>query len=216
MTERAWKGIGSADFTVGAWLVQPSLNRINRGGESLRLRPQLMNLLVCLADRAGQTVARDEILAVVWPAQYVADTGLARCIAELRQALGDTAGQDSRYIETIPKRGYRMIAAVTAVSAAAPALDVVPGSAGSGGVVDATAAREPMPQPPSTAHQPVVAAGEVVPRATGRSPLRRPTRGIVIAAVAAIGVVALAAAFLAWRSLADPRIAEHDTLVSRL
>ncbi len=88
MTERASKGTGPApDFVCGEWLVQPSLNRVTRRDDAVRLRPQLMNLLDCLADRAGQVVTRDEIFAVVWPAQYVAESGLVRCIAELRAPL---------------------------------------------------------------------------------------------------------------------------------
>jgi hypothetical protein len=73
----------AADFTLGERLVQPSLNRIARGNEHFRLRPQLMDLLVCLASRAGQTVMRDEILATVctdWTAKLVdvAPDGYAR------------------------------------------------------------------------------------------------------------------------------------------
>jgi DNA-binding winged helix-turn-helix (wHTH) protein len=101
------------DFTVGDWLVQPSLNRMSRDNSIVRLRPQLVDVLVCLAERAGKTVAKDEMLQAVWPGQYIVESGLARCVAELRQALGDTARQGSRYIETIPKRGYRLIPPVT-------------------------------------------------------------------------------------------------------
>jgi DNA-binding winged helix-turn-helix (wHTH) protein len=101
------------DFTVGDWLVQPSLNRMCRDSSIVRLRPQLVDVLVCLAERAGTTVAKDEMLQAVWPGQYIVESGLARCVAELRQALGDTARQGSRYIETIPRRGYRLIPPVT-------------------------------------------------------------------------------------------------------
>jgi DNA-binding winged helix-turn-helix (wHTH) protein len=100
------------DFQLAEWLVRPSLDQLISRGVVVRIRPQLMDLLVCLAARAGRTVARQELAAAIWPGQFVADSGLARCVAELRRALGDSARQP-RIIETIPKRGYRLVAAVS-------------------------------------------------------------------------------------------------------
>jgi DNA-binding winged helix-turn-helix (wHTH) protein len=100
------------DFQLAEWLVQPSLDQLTSGGVVVRIRPQLMDLLVCLAARAGRTVAREELATAIWPGQFVVDSGLARCVAELRRALGDSARQP-RIIETIPKRGYRLVAAVS-------------------------------------------------------------------------------------------------------
>ena len=108
----------SADFTLGDWLVLPGVDRLRRGEETVKLRPQLMDLLICLASRPGETLTKEEIFDAVWPGQYVVESGLGRCIAEVRQVLGDTARNDSRYIETIPKRGYRLIAPVALVSPA--------------------------------------------------------------------------------------------------
>jgi DNA-binding winged helix-turn-helix (wHTH) protein len=112
-------------FTVGDWLVEPKACRVSRGDTVVRLRPQLTDLLVCLARRAGQIVLRDEILSEVWPQQYIAESGLSRCVAELRQNLQDDA-QEPRFIETIPKRGYRLVAPVefpeTSVASEAAAL----------------------------------------------------------------------------------------------
>lgn len=102
-----------SDLCVGDWLVQPRLGRFVRGDVAVRVRPQLMDLLLCLAQRSGQTVSRDEIFKVVWQGQFVADSALSRCVAELRGALGDSP-TDVRFIETIPKRGYRLIAPVSA------------------------------------------------------------------------------------------------------
>jgi DNA-binding winged helix-turn-helix (wHTH) protein len=100
-----------ATFTVGDWLVEPKACHASRGDTVVKLRPQLVDLLLCLARRAGDIVLKDEILAEVWPGQYIADSGLSRCIAELRQILNDDA-QQPRIIETIPKRGYRLVAPV--------------------------------------------------------------------------------------------------------
>lgn len=110
----------AADFVLGEWLVEPDLNQVSRHGVSAHVRPQLMDLLVYLASNTGRTVPHGELLAHVWPDQpFVTGTALPRCIAELRQTLGDRAS-GSTLIQTIPKRGYRMIAAV------APAPDVAP------------------------------------------------------------------------------------------
>jgi len=107
------------DFRVGGWLVQPRLCRISRNGTEVRLRPQIVDLLYTLASRRGEVALRSELMQEVWPGRYVAETALARCVAELRQALEDNA-HEPRYIETIPKRGYRLIAAVEFAEEPAP------------------------------------------------------------------------------------------------
>ena len=115
------------DFILGDWLVEPGLNRLSRNGTALHLRPQLMDVLVCLARAPGRTVHRDELLRRVWPGQSaVSESAIARCIAELRQALGDQAAAPT-HIETIHKRGYRVIAPiVTAPDATRPGSDTPP------------------------------------------------------------------------------------------
>jgi DNA-binding winged helix-turn-helix (wHTH) protein len=99
------------DFRVAEWLVQPSRNRLVRGDTSVRVRPQLIDVLVCLSRRPGSVVSKDELLASVWGDRFVAESGIARCVAELRQALADDA-RTPKIIETIPKRGYRLVAPV--------------------------------------------------------------------------------------------------------
>jgi len=107
------------DYLVDGWLVQPSLNRVARQETSIRVRPQLIDVLTCLAQRRGAVVSKDELLATVWSDRFVAESGIARCVAELRQLLADDARQP-RIIETIPKRGYRLIAPVRAAAAPDP------------------------------------------------------------------------------------------------
>ncbi|MBS1856680.1 MAG: winged helix-turn-helix domain-containing protein [Acidobacteria bacterium] len=70
-----------------------------------------MDLLVLLAEHAGSAVSKDEILDHVWKSRFVGESALTRSIAELRQLLGDNEHQP-QYIETLPKRGYRVIAAI--------------------------------------------------------------------------------------------------------
>ncbi len=101
-----------APFTVGDWLVEPKTCLMSRGDVVEKLRPQLVDLLVCLAKRRGEIVLRDDILAEVWAGQYVAETAISRCVAELRRAFRDDALQP-RFIEVIRKRDYRLVAPVT-------------------------------------------------------------------------------------------------------
>jgi WD40 repeat protein/DNA-binding winged helix-turn-helix (wHTH) protein len=99
-------------FRVGEWLVEPSLNRLSRGDETVRLDLKSMDLLRCLAENAGEVVSTQELVDRVWQVEVVAVGTLTHAVAELRKALGDDARRPS-YIETIPKRGYRLIAAVS-------------------------------------------------------------------------------------------------------
>ena len=108
------------DFRVGPWLVQPSLNAISENGTSTRLEPKVMEVLVCLSNRAGESVTKEELLRTVWPDTFVSDDVLKRSISELRRVFGDDA-HESRVIETIPKRGYRLVAAVKPVNGHSPA-----------------------------------------------------------------------------------------------
>jgi len=96
---------------VGAWTVHPALNEIRHGGEALRLEPKVIELLIHLAGHPGEVVGREALLTAVWPGVIVGDDALTQAIIKLRRAFGDDA-RDPRYIETIPKRGYRLIAPV--------------------------------------------------------------------------------------------------------
>ncbi len=98
-------------FHVGDWLVEPNLDRLTRANQVQHLRPRLMDLLVYLAQHPGRVVTKDQILEDVWHQRFVAESVLSRSVAELRQLLGDDA-RHPRVIETIPKRGYRLVAAV--------------------------------------------------------------------------------------------------------
>jgi len=96
---------------VGDWLVDPALNEVRRGEGAIRLEPKAIEVLVHLAGKAGDVVGRDELLAAIWPGVVVGDDALTQAITKLRRALGDEAHKP-RYIETISKRGYRLLAPV--------------------------------------------------------------------------------------------------------
>lgn len=87
------------------------------GTERVRLAPKCFDLLCLLAGRAGEIVAKQELIAAIWPDTHVGDGTLKVLMRELRTALGDDAAQP-RYIETVQRRGYRFVAAT---ESAAPA-----------------------------------------------------------------------------------------------
>ncbi len=96
---------------VGSWLIDPSLNNMSAEGKTVRLEPKVMGVLLCLAGHPGETVSKEQLFQAVWPNTVVTEDALKRCIAELRRAFNDDARQPS-IIETISKRGYRLIAPV--------------------------------------------------------------------------------------------------------
>jgi len=109
-----------ADFRLGEWLVQPSLGRISGVEGVVHLRPLLMELLLLLVRNPGRLVTKEEINRTLWGRRFLAESALTRLMAELRKNLGDDI-ESPRFIETIPKRGYRMIAAVSPERGEAPA-----------------------------------------------------------------------------------------------
>lgn len=108
-------------FRVGDWLVEPDLGTISRGGATLRVEPKVMDVCVCLAEHAGRAVDKEQLVRRVWPDVFVTDDVLIRCISELRKAFADDP-RNAQVIETIPRRGYRLVAPVQwiAMGSAAP------------------------------------------------------------------------------------------------
>lgn len=96
-------------FLLDSFEVYPELSQISSGGEEVRLEPKVMAVLVYLAQHAGNVVSRDELMTGVWGSVVVSDETITRSISALRSALGDSS-QNSGYVQTIPKRGYRLLA----------------------------------------------------------------------------------------------------------
>lgn len=97
---------------IGDFEVEPSLNRLHKGQEVLTVEPRVMDLLMLLAESPGQVFGRDEILERVWSETKVQDDALRRVVTLLRRVLDDDPKQP-RYIETITRRGYRLVAPVS-------------------------------------------------------------------------------------------------------
>jgi TolB-like protein/DNA-binding winged helix-turn-helix (wHTH) protein len=94
---------------VGEWLVSPDSNALIRGELHHRLEPKTMAVLLQLSLKPGKVVGRAELLENVWPRTFSGDEALTRCVSQLRSCFEDDS-KDPRYIETIPKKGYRLIA----------------------------------------------------------------------------------------------------------
>jgi DNA-binding winged helix-turn-helix (wHTH) protein len=94
-------------FDLGAWRVEPARGILRAGetGVEVRLEPRLMDLLLLFAASGGRVLSKDDIIAGVWGGRAVGDDTLAAAVSRLRAALGES--RDNRYIETVPKRGYR-------------------------------------------------------------------------------------------------------------
>ncbi|MBT2117401.1 winged helix-turn-helix domain-containing protein [Dyella sp. LX-66] len=88
-------------------------DQLSRDGNVLRVEARTMRLLLCLADRAGQVVSIDELLNEVWAGVIVTPDSVYQAVTSLRRLLGDDPKQPA-YIATVPRRGYRLIAAVQA------------------------------------------------------------------------------------------------------
>jgi DNA-binding winged helix-turn-helix (wHTH) protein/TolB-like protein/Tfp pilus assembly protein PilF len=105
----------ASEFQVGTWTVRPTSNELLSDGKIVQIEPKVMALLVYLATRAGQVISREQLFNTLWPGVYVGDDTLTQVIIKLRKALGDDA-KSARYVQTIPKKGYRLTAPVQAAS----------------------------------------------------------------------------------------------------
>lgn len=107
------------DFRIGEWIVKPQLNQLRHieDGGNRHLEPRLAKLLCYLASFAGDVVDRDTLVAVLWPRVIVNENSLTRAVSELRKQLKAGSADKTVYIETIPKRGYRLSVPVEASTA---------------------------------------------------------------------------------------------------
>jgi DNA-binding winged helix-turn-helix (wHTH) protein len=102
-------------YRFGVFELEAHTGELRRNGIKLKLQDQPCQVLLQLLEHAGQTVTREQLRSALWPADTFVDfeTGLNTTIKRLRETLGDSA-ENPAFIETVPKRGYRFIAPVTA------------------------------------------------------------------------------------------------------
>ena len=94
---------------IGEWTVSPECNSMTRGEVCHHLEPKTMAVLTELACQPNKVVNRSELLDKVWPRTFSGDEALSRCVSQLRSFFEDDS-RDPHYIETIPKKGYRLVA----------------------------------------------------------------------------------------------------------
>ena len=106
-------------FKVGDWTVNPSSGLLIRSGTEVKLEPKVMEVLVYLAENQGQVVSREALEAKAWAGMIVGYDAVSGSIIKLRKALGDDS-RNPRYIKTVSKKGYQLIAPVSTENTEAP------------------------------------------------------------------------------------------------
>ena len=116
-------------YRFGHFELRTSTRELYKHGVKLKLRPQAYQVLLLLLEKSGDVVSRDELQKRVWPSNTFVDFehGLNTAIKELRANLSDSASKP-KYIETLPKLGYRLIEPVQAVSGGVQEKDAVEAS----------------------------------------------------------------------------------------
>jgi eukaryotic-like serine/threonine-protein kinase len=142
-------GIFEADLSAG---------ELRKGGSRIRLQEQPFQILAMLLERPGQIITREELRSRLWPEDTFVDFehGVNSAVARLRDALGDSADRP-HYVETLPRRGYRLIVTVEGAPPSPPTAPVNDSSSPGNGYPVAQTEAVPAPQvlaPPSPATSP--------------------------------------------------------------
>src|SRR5262245_7593086 len=101
-------------YEFGGFCLYPTDRQLLRGNRPVALTPKVFDTLVLLVQNRGRLIEKDEFLSRIWPDAVVEEVGLAHNISQLRRAL-QNGSNDSSFIETVPKKGYRFAAPVTVV-----------------------------------------------------------------------------------------------------
>ncbi|MCE5306427.1 MAG: transcriptional regulator [Acidobacteriales bacterium] len=94
-------------YEFGPFVLAPSEQRLWHAGQPIHLPPKAFDLLVTLAVANRRLVEKAELLKTIWPDTHVEEANLAQTVSLIRKALGRAPG-GALYIETVPKKGYRM------------------------------------------------------------------------------------------------------------
>src|SRR6185295_1829201 len=132
---------------IGEWLADPRDDSLSRGSERVKLEPRTMRLLMRLALTPGSVVSQDELLESVWSGVVVSPASVYQSMSQLRKVLGDT-DDPPHYIETVARKGYRLVAKVSKVDKSELALQpAAPPISGLPGAVPAMPPLVPRPSP---------------------------------------------------------------------
>ncbi|MDQ3686093.1 MAG: alpha/beta fold hydrolase, partial [Acidobacteriota bacterium] len=100
-------------YEFGSFIVDAAEGLLLRDGQPIPLTPKAFETLIALVENSGHVLGKDELMRRVWPDSFVEENNLSQNISILRKALGDGVAGGQKYIETVPKRGYRFVAGVT-------------------------------------------------------------------------------------------------------
>lgn len=104
-------------FEFGPFRLDAAERRLLRDGSPVSLPPKVLDTLLILVENPGRLIEKNELMTCVWPDTFVGEAALARNISDLRRALGESS-PEARYIETVPKSGYRFVADVRLIEPA--------------------------------------------------------------------------------------------------
>jgi TolB-like protein/Flp pilus assembly protein TadD len=116
-------------YRFGEFGLNAAERQVLRGAVEVRLRPKAFETLLCLVQRHGHVVRKDELLDQVWGGTHVSEAVLTHCIAEVRRALEDDARRP-RYVKTVSLAGYKFIAEVVVVGSRTRAAERSPAAGG--------------------------------------------------------------------------------------
>jgi DNA-binding winged helix-turn-helix (wHTH) protein/predicted ATPase len=112
-------------FTLGPFRLNVETGELLHASRITKLTPKSTQLLLALAQHTGELVSKQELFRAVWKGRVVSDAALTTCVQELRDALQDDARQP-RYVETLHRRGYRLLVPLVPLAPAAPPLSTPP------------------------------------------------------------------------------------------
>lgn len=107
-------------YQFGAFRLDPAKRTLSREGAAVPLAPKAFEMLLVLVENGGRLLEKDELLKTLWPDSVVEEANLSQTVYLLRKALGE-GPQETRFIETVPRCGYRFVAAVEEVRDEPPA-----------------------------------------------------------------------------------------------
>ncbi len=116
-------------YRFGDCEIRVESHELRVGGRPRAVEPQVFDLLKCLVERAGQLVTQDELLDAVWQGRIVSDSAIGARISAARAAIGDD-GKAQTMIKTVPKRGFKFVAAVETIDGSSTRGEAPAASAG--------------------------------------------------------------------------------------
>src|SRR4051812_17792762 len=124
--------LASPRYAFGDFVLEPAQQEVRRrDGSALNLSPRLFNALLLFVEHPGELLDKEALMRALWPGLVVDENSLSQVVSGLRRALADDPVA-SHYIQTLPRRGFRFVAAVTtlpaqtATSATSPTATEVP------------------------------------------------------------------------------------------